>query len=139
MKYLKGTKYMKLTPTVDTMSVIKWWEDALHHTHMEYRDHTGAIMTLGKGATISHSVKHKLNTKSSTESKLVGDDDMLVNALWGLYFIQSQGYTFDQNIMYQDNMTTMRLEINGTLSSYKRTKHIKASYFSLRIKWIRGR
>ena len=34
MKYLKGTKYMKLTLEVDTMYFIKWWVDSSHHTHM---------------------------------------------------------------------------------------------------------
>ena len=66
---------------------------------MDCRGHTGAIITLGKGATISHSGKHKLNTKSYTKSELVGADDMLVKVLWSLYFIQAQGYTVDQNIM----------------------------------------
>ena len=95
MKYLKGTKYMKLTLTVDTMSVIKWWVDASHHTHMECQEHNGAMMTLGKGATICYYGKYKLNTKSSTKSELVGADDMLVKVLCSLYFIQAQGYTVD--------------------------------------------
>ena len=125
---------MKVILTVDTMSIIKWWVDDLHHTHMECRGHTGAMMNLGKGATISHSGKHKLNTKSSTESKLFGADDMLVKVLWTLYFIQAQGYTVNQNIIHQDNMSTMRLEINGTLSSSNRTKHIKARYFFIKDK-----
>ena len=59
---------------------------------------------------------------------------MLVKVLWGLYFIQAQGYTVNQNIMYQDNMATMRLEINGTLSSSKYNKHIKARYFFIKYK-----
>ena len=37
--------------------------------------------------------------------------------------------------MYQDNMATMRLEINDRLSSSKRTKHIKARCFSSKIRW----
>ena len=108
MKYLKGTKYMKLNLTVDNMSVIKWWMDASHNTHMDRQGHTGAMMNLGKGASINHYGKHKLNTKSYTESELVGADDMLVKVLWVLYFIQAQGYTVDQNIMYQNSMTTIR-------------------------------
>ena len=76
MKYLKGTTYMKLALTVDTMSVIKWWVYASHHTNMDCREHTGAMMTLGKGATISHSGKHKLNTKSSNKSEVVGADNI---------------------------------------------------------------
>ena len=47
MKYLKGTGYMKLTLTVDTMSIIKWWVDASHHTQMDLRGHTGDMMSLG--------------------------------------------------------------------------------------------
>ena len=54
---------------------------------------------------------------------------MLVKVIWSLYLIQAQGYSVDQNIIHQDNMATMRLEINGSLSISKRTKHIKARYF----------
>ena len=61
---------MKLTLTVDTMSVIKWWVDALQHTHMDCWRHTGAMITLGKGATSNHSGKHKLNTKRTNKSDI---------------------------------------------------------------------
>ena len=134
MKYLKGTKYTKLTLTVDTMSVIKWWVDLYHHTHMYCRGNIAAMISLGNMAAVSYSGKHKLNTKILTESELIRADDMLVKVLWGLYFIQAQGYSADQNIMYQDNMETMHLEINGSLSSSKHTRHIKAGYFSIKDK-----
>ena len=93
--------------------------------------HTGAMMTLGggKGAVISYSAKQKLNTKSSTESELVGADQILSRVIWGLYFVEAQGYSIDRNIVYQDNQATMRLEMNGALSSSKRMKHIHARYF----------
>ena len=86
-------------------------------------------MNLGKEDVTSMSTKHKINTKSSTESELVGDYDALPAALWGKYFIEAQGYTVTQNIMYQDNQATLRLEANGNFSRSKRTKHIKAQYF----------
>ena len=92
MKYLKGTKYMKLTLTVDTMSVIKWWVDLYHHTHMYCRGNTAAMISLGNMAAVSYSGKHKLNTKILTESELISDDDMLVKMLCSLYFIQAQVY-----------------------------------------------
>ena len=92
MKYLKGTNYIKLTLTVDTISVIKWWVDEYHHTHIYSRGNTGAMMYLGKGAAIRYSGKQKLNTKISTESELISADDMLFKVLWSLYFIQAQGY-----------------------------------------------
>ena len=76
---------------------------------MDYTGHKGAMTYLGKGAAVSYYVKNKLNTNSSTESDLISADDMLVKVLWSLYFIQAKGYSVDQNIMYQDNMATMRL------------------------------
>ena len=66
LKYLKGTKYMKLTLTVDNLSIIKWWVDASDRTHHDLKGHTGSMMSLGGGAVVSGSRKQKLNVKSST-------------------------------------------------------------------------
>ena len=66
-------------------------------------------MSLGKGASVSYSGKHKLNIKILTEPELISADDILVKMLWSLYFIQAKGYSVYQDIMYQDNMETMRL------------------------------
>ena len=46
----------------------------------------------------------------------------------------AQGYSVEQNIGFQDNISTMRLEVNGTMSSSKQTKHIKARYFFVKDK-----
>ena len=104
---------MKLRLSLNNMFIIEWFVDASDRTHMDCKGHTGAYMTLGKGAVTSMSTKHKINTKSSTESELVGADDARPAALWSKYFIEAQGYTVTQNIMYQDNQTTLRLEVNG--------------------------
>ena len=47
LKYLKGTKYMKLTLTIDDLSIIKWWVDASDWMHHNLRGHTGSMMSLG--------------------------------------------------------------------------------------------
>ena len=117
---------MKLRLSVNNMSVITCFVDASDRTHINCKGHTGAYMALGKGAVISMSIKHKINTKSSTEPEPVGADDALPASLWSKYFIDAQGYTVTYNIMYQDNQATQRLEVNGRISSSKRTKHIKA-------------
>ena len=138
LKYLKGTKYMKLTLTIDNMSMIRWWVDASDRTHHDCKGHTGSMMSLGGGAIVSSSTKHKINTKSSTESELVALDDALPMILWCLYFIEAQGYTVEQNVVFQDNQSTMRLAVNGSLSSTKRTKHIKARYYFIKDKIEEG-
>ena len=92
MQYLWGTLYMKLTLVIDSTSVIRWWVDASHMTHMDCKGHTGGMMSLGKGAALSYPKKHTLNTKSSTESELVGADAILIkNVLWARHFLEAQG------------------------------------------------
>jgi hypothetical protein len=70
-----------------------------------------------------------LNTKSLTESKLVGVDDMMPIMLWTCYFLLSQGYGIVENLLLQDNKSSILLEQNGKASSGKRTRHINIRYF----------
>ena len=49
--------------------------------------------------------------------------------LWCIYFLKAQGYDVDPANVYQDNMSTILLENNGTISSSKRTRHINIRYF----------
>ena len=92
------------------------------------------MMSLGKGAAMSFSRKQKLNVRSSTEGELVGIDDALPLILWARYFIEAQGDTVEQNIMFQDNKSTILLARNERWSSSKRTKHIKSHYFFIKDK-----
>ena len=55
LKKLKGTKYMNLTLSIDTFSIIKWWVYAYNRTHMDYKGHNGSMMSLGKGYVSSYS------------------------------------------------------------------------------------
>jgi hypothetical protein len=90
---------------------------------------------MGKGAIASSSRKQKINTKSSTETELVTVDDKIGDILWMRYFLESQGYTIEENILYQDNMSTLSLEKNGRISGSGRTKHIKAKYYLVKDKY----
>ena len=73
----------------------------------------------GHGAVQSNSRKQKLNTKSSTDAELVGADDMSVMILWTKLFMEAQGYDVKKNILYQDNKSTILLEVNGCQSTVK--------------------
>ena len=129
---------MKLTLTIDDLSIVRWWVDASDRTHPDMKGHTGSMMSMGGGALLSRSTKHKINTGSSTESELVSLYDAMPMILWCLYFIEAQGYTVDQNIVFQDNQSTMRLATNGSLSSGKTTKHIHARYYFVKDKIEEG-
>ena len=138
LKYLWGTRHLKLCLTVDNLHTLRWWVDASYGVHWDCKGHTGMMMSLGRGAAMSFSHKHKLNARSSTEVELIGIDDALPYIMWGLYFIEAQGYEVTHNILYQDNKSTILLAKNGRWSSSKRTKHINNRYFLVKDKIDRG-
>jgi hypothetical protein len=108
-----------------------WYIDALFAVHPNMRSHTGGGLTMGQGQgfPIVASWKQKLNTKSSTESKLVDVNDIMPIMLWTCYFLLSQGYGIVENLLLQDNKSLILLEQNGKASSGKRTRHIDIQYF----------
>jgi hypothetical protein len=113
-------------PGADTSGTLKWHVDASFAVHTNMRRHTGVGLMLGRGFPIISSIKQKLNTKSSTESKLIGVDDMIPSILLTRYFLKA---CVDNKIIFQDNHSAMLLERNGKASSTKRTKHINVRYF----------
>ena len=66
--------------------------------HSYSKSHKRATLTMGKGAIVSVLQKQKLNTKSSTEDKLVGADDASSLILWAKIFLESKVYKVEQNI-----------------------------------------
>ena len=55
--------------------------DASFAVHPDFRSHTGAVMTYGKGALQTLLTRQKLNTRSFCESELVGVDDAVTKIL----------------------------------------------------------
>ncbi len=90
LKYLNGTKYLKLNLSADNLGVLKWFVDGSHNVHWDCKGHKGATFTMGKGATLSYSRKLKLNTRSSTETDLVATDMYTPEMLWMLYHTESR-------------------------------------------------
>ena len=125
--YLKGTKALVLTLS-DNNKGLSWWIDASNGVHPDLKGHIGATLTLGKGSVFSKATKQKINTTSSTESELVGTFECMVEVLWTNYFLQAQGYNWEDTVIFQDNKSAMLLRKNGTKSSSKRTKHINMRY-----------
>ena len=89
-------------------------------------------MTLGAGAIYATSTRQKLNTRSLTESKLVGIHDVMPQILWIRYFLEAQGIHIHDNVIFQDNESAILLRENGRASSSKRTRHMHIRYFFLK-------
>ena len=88
LKYIQGTIDLPLIFLIDKSGNIKWYIDAAFVVHKDMRSHTGGFMTLGTGGESFQSIKQKLNTKSSTEAKLVGVDGVLIQVIWNRYFLK---------------------------------------------------
>jgi len=119
LRFLKRTKEDVLTLEAGEDVKIEWHLDAAFAVHPDFKSHTGATMTLGKGSIQSASTKQKVNTRSSTEAGLVSTDDILPKVLWTKRFLGHQGLRITDNVVYRDNQSSMKLEANGKASSGK--------------------
>ena len=129
MQYLSNTADLCLTLEVGDELKLQWYVDAAFAVHKDYKSHTGATMTMGKGSVISLSTKQKINTRSSTEAELVAVDDALSLMMWSKHFLEKQGQDVKTTILYQDNKSTILLEKNGRASAGKRSRHLNIRYF----------
>lgn len=136
--FLKNTIDDDLRVSADKSGVIHWWVDESFAVHSDFKSHTGASMSMGKGCPINISSKQKINTRSSTEAELVGVNDALTMMLWVRLFLVAQGFSIEENILYQDNQSTMLLAKNGKQSSGKKTRHIEIRYYFITDQIKRG-
>jgi hypothetical protein len=108
MEYLRGNHNQPLVLGADNDGLLMWYIDALFVVHPNMRGHTGGGLTLGRGFPISVSTKKKLNTNSSTECyELVSVDDLMPIICWTCYFLLSQGYGIIENLLVQDNKSSI--------------------------------
>jgi hypothetical protein len=73
------------------------------------RGHSGGGLSLGHRFPIMISTKQKLNTRSSTETEIVGADDFMPAIWWTRYFMKAQGYGIKDNVLSQDNKSSILL------------------------------
>ncbi len=129
VEYLRKDHARALVLSAENNGLLMWYVDASFAVHPNMWGHTGGGLTIRRGFPISVSTKQKLNTRSSTESELVGVDDMMPINLLARYFLISQGYGVVNNLLLQDNRSSILLERNGRALSGKRTRHINIQYF----------
>ena len=71
---------------------------------------------------------------SYTEPELGSISDVLGMIMWCKYFMESQGYTIENHILYQDKKSTILLANNGRMSDGKNSKHINNWFFLITYK-----
>jgi hypothetical protein len=132
LEYIYGTIDLTYTLGTDDLGVFCTWVDASFAVHPDMKSHTGGVMSFGTGGLLCKSSKQKLNTKSLTESKLVGASNYLPHTLWAKMFMEAQGYPTSQCFFEQDNESAIKLEKNGCSSAGPRSCHINICYFFIK-------
>lgn len=84
---------------------------------------------MGQGSIYSMSWRQELNTRSSTEAELVGVNNAMSLILWTGLFLLGQGFDMKDNVVLQDNQSTMLLANNGKRSSRIRPRRIEIRYY----------
>jgi hypothetical protein len=107
MRYIRGNSTMPLILSANGNDILKWWVDASFTVHPNMRSHSGGGLSLGRGFPIVGSTKQKLNTQSSTETEIVGADDFMPDICWTRYFMKAQGYGVKDNVLFQDNKSSL--------------------------------
>ena len=131
IKYLRGSSELGIILEANINLHVLAWIDASHAVHDNHRSHTGTIISLGHGPIYQKSTSQKINTKSSTESEMVGLSDSSSQVIWTRNFLIEQGYTIQPATIFQDNTSTMFLVKNGKSNS-ERTKHIATRFYFIK-------
>ena len=96
------------------------------------RVHTGLAITSEIGVLMSESKNKYLNTKRSNECNLVGAGDSLLRVLLIHHFIDTQGYPLTNNLFFQENESTIKLEIYVPSLSRKPARQVNIKYFHIK-------
>ena len=86
-------------------------------------------MSFRIGALHTKSTKQKLNTKSSTEAELVGVSEYLPYHIWLINFLEHQGYKMKEKLLFQQNESTIRMEVNSRNSCTGNSRHVDIRFF----------
>mmetsp|Transcript_16608 Transcript_16608/g.23570 ORF Transcript_16608/g.23570 Transcript_16608/m.23570 type:complete len:462 (-) Transcript_16608:60-1445(-) len=132
MSFINGTIKDKRIVGINDMTTLITMIDTSHAIHLNMRSHTGGLISMGTGILHGKSTKQRLNSKSSTESEIIGVSDYIPYSIWFKNFLEHQGYPMNKNIIYQDNMSAMKMEQNGRNSCTGNSRHIDIRYFFIK-------
>tara|TARA_B100002003_G_C14152859_1_gene554651 strand:- start:307 stop:5016 length:4710 start_codon:yes stop_codon:yes gene_type:complete len=130
VKYVNNTINYKSIYKYNTPIGITAYVDASFGCHSDGKSRSGIAVMLCGGMIYTSSSKQKIVTKSSTEAELVALSDACDQIQWCIEFIKYQGLITRNNVILEDNKSTITLIKTGKTS--KRTRHIKVKYFGMK-------
>ena len=129
LSYIQNTIDDKQIIGASSIYNLYTWIDAAYAVYEDMKGQTGGCMSMGYGVIHVRSLKQKLNTKSSTKTEIVGMSEYIPYNIWLSMFLKEQGYDLMDNVVFQDNQSAIRMEINGRNSCTGNSRHIHIRYF----------
>lgn len=90
IRYLQNIFHLPLLIGWDETGVLMWNVNVAFVVHEDMKNHTRAALTIEKGALLYMSMKKNIDSKCSTEAKLVGVDDAMNFVVWSKLFFDWQ-------------------------------------------------
>ena len=103
--------------------------DGTHAVHADGKGHSGLFVTMGTGAMINISKKLGVNTVSPAETEIVSTGERFPKCSWFRYFRRVQRSLLTEDILMQDNQSSILMQKNYSYSNGKGSKHINVRYF----------
>jgi hypothetical protein len=138
LKFLKRTRADRRIMGADDILKLETYIDASYATHANMRGHTGGAMSFGWGVVHEKASKQKINTKSSTESEVVGVSEYVRHKIQMINFLGAQGYNLKKCVLYQDNQSAIKMEKNGRNSCTGNSRHISIRFFFVKDRVDKG-
>ena len=80
----------------------------------------------------ARSGKQKLNVNSGIECELIDMSKYCPFNLWQIVFMGAQTYPLHNNILFQDNQSAMKMEINDRNACTGNSRHVHIRYLHCR-------
>jgi hypothetical protein len=138
LKFLKRTRADRRIMGADDILKLETCIDASYATHANMRGHTGGAMSFGWGVAHEKASKQKINTKSSTESEVVGVSEHVPHKIQMINFLGAQGCNLKKCVLCQDNQSAIKMEKNGRNSCNGNSRHISIRYFFVKDRVDKG-
>jgi hypothetical protein len=122
-RYLNGSKDRVLQFWRGGKVEVSLFVDAAFACHADMKSRTGAVLLCCGCFVAAWTSKQTQNTKSSTESELVGLTDECGWLIWARNWMLEQGYPPMVPVIYQDNTSVVDILKRGP-SAQLRTRHL---------------
>jgi hypothetical protein len=129
-RYLNGQQDRYIRYASGGKISIETFIDASFACYQDSRSRTGCILRLAGLFIGAWTSRQDLNTKSSTESEIVGATDECGWAIWAQNWLKGQGYQPPPPTIYQDNTSVLAILKKGP-GAQLRTRHLSIRFHFL--------